>query len=299
VHIPVIGCRFVTHGLCDCIYSEQMIPRMMNRQREKLINVEQRHRDAMAEQEEQPEEVEQDPSADASAERADDPTDDEPAKLDPSADEPAEAPADAPAADEPAAVEQKEEAPKEEVKEEPAKEAPPKKKKKKRKRKQTLGTPAEMAWRRISAKNQSEINWYLMKLDGKVGATSDLAFVQEGSGGAAEMVEFLKDKAKNIMFGLLMCVTTDDSKSVRGKFIYLRVVGSKVKMMSKAKLTPTLGKIDDQFPCKHLTLDINEDAANELKPEKLATELLRVGGAHKPDVMSFGPDQEVEVKSLK
>lgn len=46
-------------------------------------------------------------------------------------------------------------------------------------------------------------------------------------------------------------------------------------------------------------LDINENCADDLKPEKMATELLRVGGAHKPDTMNFGPDQDVDVKSLK
>ena len=39
-----------------------------------------------------------------------------------------------------------------------------------------------------------------MKLDGKVGAASELAFVAEGNGGAAEIVKFLKDK-KNEMYG--------------------------------------------------------------------------------------------------
>ena len=35
-----------------------------------------------------------------------------------------------------------------------------------------------------------------------------------------------------------------------------------------------------------------------MQPNKLAKELLRVGGAHKPDKISFGPDQDVDVKSM-
>eukprot|EP01084_Bolivina_argentea_P129080 228040_1 len=112
------------------------------------------------------------------------------------------------------------------------------------------------------------------------------------------MMEFLKTQEKAILFCLLKCTTTDDSKSVRGKFIYLRFIGSKVGAMVKAKLTPTLGKIDDNFPCKHLTLDLNEKCEDDLSPTKLATELLRVGGAHKPDRMAFGPNQVVNVKDL-
>jgi len=216
-----------------------------------------------------------------------------------------EAPADeAPAEAAPVEPEEvKEEAPVEEPKEEEAsveeakEDAKPKKKGrkkgKKKRRKKTLGNAAESAWQKISAKNQESINWYLMKLDGKVGATSDLALVQEGNGGAAELVEFLKTQKKGILFGLLMCVTNDDSGSKRSKFIYIRFVGSGVKMMSKAKLTPTLGAIDDQFPCKHLTLDVaDEDCAETLNPRKMAQELLRVGGGHKPSTMSFGPNQE-------
>ena len=45
-------------------------------------------------------------------------------------------------------------------------------------------------------------------------------------------------------------------------------------------------------------MDINEKCAEDLQPEKLAKELLRVGGAHKPDKMSFGPDQEVDVTNM-
>eukprot|EP00487_Bulimina_marginata_P005332 TRINITY_DN23113_c0_g1_i1.p1 TRINITY_DN23113_c0_g1~~TRINITY_DN23113_c0_g1_i1.p1 ORF type:complete len:140 (+),score=15.81 TRINITY_DN23113_c0_g1_i1:105-524(+) len=132
-----------------------------------------------------------------------------------------------------------------------------------------------------------------MKLAGKVGSTTTLTLVKEGSGGAAEIVDFLKDKEKSIMFGLLKCVTTDNAKSVRAKFIYLRIIGSKVKTMSKAKLTPSTGKIGDQFPCKHLTIDLSEDCADTLDPDGLTKELLRVGGAHKPDLFNFGPDQVV------
>merc|ERR1712048_137674 len=191
--------------------------------------------------------------------------------------------------------EQKEEAPKqEEEKEEPkTEEAPKKKKGKKKKKKKTAASgddESDEYWQKLSKKGSS-INWYCMKLAGKVGTTDKLQFVQEGEGGASEIVEFLKDKEKNIMFLLLKCITTDDAKSVRAKFLYLRMIGSGVKTMQKAKLTGSVGKIDGRFPCKHLTIDISEKCADDLEPKKLVKELLRVGGAHKPDKMSFGPDQ--------
>merc|ERR1712154_112487 len=224
------------------------------------------------------------------------------ANMDPIPDEPVDDEEEAPKTEEPPKEEEVKEAPKEEA---PKQEPPKKKTKKKGKKKKSSNNSNDgndeglEMWKKISAKKGSEINWYLMKLKGKVGKSTDLTFVKEGSGGAAEIVEFLKEHEKSIMFGLLKCITTDDGKSVRGKFIYIRFIGSKVKTMSKAKLTPSLGKIDDNFPCKHLTVDITEKCADDLAPKNLAKELLRVGGAHKPDTMSFGPDQDVDVKSLK
>eukprot|EP01083_Nonionella_stella_P157397 511010_1 len=172
-----------------------------------------------------------------------------------------------------------------------------KKKKKKKSSKSEDSGEAQTVWKKLS-KQESSINWYLLKLDGKPGKTTNLTFVKEGDGGAAEIADFLKEESKAVYFGLLKCVTTDDSKSVRGKFIYLRFIGSGVKSITKAKLTTSLGKIDDQFPCKHLSLDINEKCADDLTPKKLAVELLRVGGAHKPDKMVFGPNQEIIAKDL-
>ena len=97
------------------------------------------------------------------------------------------------------------------------------------------------------------------------------------------MVGYLKGESKSIIFALLKCKTIDDSQSVRFKFIFVRFVGSGVRFMDKAKLTPTLGKISDCFPVKHLSLDAYEDSCeHKLNPRKLARELLRIGGAHKP-----------------
>merc|ERR1712190_556948 len=120
---------------------------------------------------------------------------------------------------------------KEEPKEEPKAEVAPKKKKKRKKKAAASGDDESDAyWQKLSKKG-SEINWYCLKLAGKVGTTDKLQFVQEGSGGASEIVDFLKDKEKAIVFILLKCITTDDAKSVRAKFIFLRVIGSAVKTM--------------------------------------------------------------------
>lgn len=225
----------------------------------------------------------------------------------------AEAVADAePEAEEVPAVEEdpkeeesKDEPKVEEAKEEAPKEEPKKKKGKKKKRKKKAavdgdGAVAQTYWDKISVKNQKNLNWYVLKLAGKVGTTTDLEFVAEGNGGAKELVEFFANEKQNksILFALLQCVTTDDAKSVRSKFVYFRFIGSGVKTITKAKMTTYLGKIDDHFPCKHLTMNINEKCEEDMEPKKMATELLRIGGAHKPDTISFGAGQDVDVDSL-
>ena len=60
-----------------------------------------------------------------------------------------------------------------------------------------------------------------------------------------------------------------------------------VKFMQKAKLTPNLGQIADQFAVKHLSKDADEDM-KDFTSEKLAKEFLRIGGAHKPARYDFG-----------
>jgi len=272
---------------------------------------------AAAEQEEQPAEQEnaaedaqeEQPAADdeAAAEPAEDAAEAEAeAPAEAVEEAPADAAEDAPAADEAPAAEEapKEEEAKDEPKAEEVKEEPKKKKGKKKKKKKAAsggdGAVASEYWDKISVKNQRDLDWYVLKLAGKVGSTTDLEFVAEGTGGAKALVEFFanEDQKKSILFALLRCVTTDSAKSVRSKFIYFRFIGSGVKTITKAKMTTYLGKIDDHFPCKHLTMNINEKCADDMAPKKMATELLRIGGAHKPDTISFGTDQDVDVKSL-
>mmetsp|Transcript_21603 Transcript_21603/g.34682 ORF Transcript_21603/g.34682 Transcript_21603/m.34682 type:complete len:261 (-) Transcript_21603:156-938(-) len=258
----------------------------------------------MAEQEEEQPQAEPQQEEEQQQEAA--AADEEPAADDAPAVDDAPAPADDEAADA-APQEQAEEAvAAEEVKEEPKDEPKPAPKKKGNKKKKKGGggdsgasEDAQALWDEISSKKGTDMNWYALELSGKIGASTNLKEVSRGTGGALEIIEFVKDKANNILFILLKAVTTDDSKSVRTKFIFIRLIGSGVATMKKAKITPSLGKIGDSFPCKHLTLDLSENCEADITPEKLARELLRVGGAHKPDLISFGPGQDIDVKSYK
>jgi len=64
--------------------------------------------------------------------------------------------------------------------------------------------------------------------------------------------------------------------------------------MKKAKLTPSLGKIGQEFPVKHLTFDLNEELVH-FDANNLLKEFLRVGGGEKTEKYEFGPGQNMEM----
>jgi hypothetical protein len=143
----------------------------------------------------------------------------------------------------------------------------------------------ESAWKEISHDSPS-INWYLFSVDKKM----DLTFKKAGNDGLEGFSKFLQNSPSELLFGLLRVNSNDRGGSKRAKFVYVRFVGGSVNVMQKAKLTPKLGKIGDAFPVKHMTYDLTEDLGN-FTIEALAKEMLRVGGAHKPDSYDFGPNQ--------
>lgn len=132
-------------------------------------------------------------------------------------------------------------------------------------------------------------NYVVAKLTDSSKGKDGLEAIYVGTGGLNELKEKLADHEKDIMFFLLLVNTVDEEGSSRAKFLYGRFVGSKVPFMQKAKLTPQLGDIADQFQVKHVSMDADEEMKG-WQPEALAKEFLRIGGAHKPSQYVFGPD---------
>jgi len=132
-------------------------------------------------------------------------------------------------------------------------------------------------------------NWMVTNLTDAKKGKDGLVMEKVGSGGLNELKAFVQDKKSNIMFFLLRVNTYDDEGSSRAKFIYGRFMGTGVKFMQKAKLTPKLGEIADEFQVKHLSRDADEEM-KDWDPETLGKEFLRIGGAHKPSKYDFGPN---------
>jgi len=137
-------------------------------------------------------------------------------------------------------------------------------------------------------------NWLLTKLTDAKKGKDGLVVDSVGTGGLNELKEKLKGNKSDIMFFLLRVNTYDNEGSSRAKFIYGRFMGTGVKFMQKAKLTPKLGEIADEFQVKHLSRDADEDM-KDWDPETLGKEFLRIGGAHKPSKYDFGPNAVYDV----
>ena len=118
-------------------------------------------------------------------------------------------------------------------------------------------------------------------------ANGKLKFDKCGNDGISELQTYLKDQADQIIFALLRVNSLDKSNSIRAKFVFFRFLGSKVGVMTKAKLNPQKETIQNQFPVRHMDVNISEDLKG-CDIESLSKEFLRIGGAHKPDKYDYG-----------
>jgi len=144
-------------------------------------------------------------------------------------------------------------------------------------------------WKGVS-RDDNAFNWYLLTVD----KSQKLEYVSRGNGGLKELQVYLKNKDTEVYFGLLRVNSVDKNKSKRAKFVHIRFIGTKVPVMKKAKLTPSLGKIGQEFPVKHLTFDLNEELVH-FDANNLLKEFLRVGGGEKTEKYEFGPGQNMEM----
>jgi len=141
--------------------------------------------------------------------------------------------------------------------------------------------------------NNPTINWFSAKLADPKLKVTDLVMDKAGKGGLNELRQQMMQEKDFIVFFMLRVDTEDDEGSSRAKFVYGRFVGTGVKFMQKAKLTPNLGAIADKFQVKHLSKDADE-SMKDWTAETLGKEFLRIGGAHKPKRYIFGPDAVFE-----
>eukprot|EP01084_Bolivina_argentea_P280915 480507_1 len=110
-------------------------------------------------------------------------------------------------------------------------------------------------WDQIGDAN-GNINFYITEFVRK--PKHALNFFKDGNGGLAELCSVLQEHNNKPLFGILKVVFYDDNQSPYVKFIYFKYVPTRVPVMTKGHLTPRLGKIELQFPVKHLAYMIDE-----------------------------------------
>jgi len=129
----------------------------------------------------------------------------------------------------------------------------------------------------------------------KTNKTCSVELLGEGEGGLAEIGQQLKQYPDRAIFGVIKVKFFDEMATKKGspyvKFIYFRFLGTKVNVMTKGFLTPRLGSIDDVFPVKHLSYDIDENLT-KFDQKTIANDFLRVSD-NKVEASSFdfGPNQ--------
>merc|ERR1712048_1082392 len=118
----------------------------------------------------------------------------------------------------------------------------------------------------------------------------------------ATFLEVLKENQAKVLRGIFRIQTNDESNSVRSKMIYVKILGSGVKVMQKAKLASAASNIDDFFATKHVTIDIeahDDSDFDVFKPTPIVKQLLSAGGAHKPTFVKLGAtDDYLKISDL-
>jgi len=116
--------------------------------------------------------------------------------------------------------------------------------------------------------DSNPVNWMLAKhVDGNPDL---LSFFRSGTGGAAEMSQYLSDA--EVMYGLVRFTeTVDMSETI--KFAYIRWVGEKVSFVKRGKFGVVHGSVEKYFQPYHGNIDIDrkEDVTEEALIKRLQT----------------------------
>jgi len=159
----------------------------------------------------------------------------------------------------------------------------------------------QKSWEKLS-KGKTEANWVAVEFK-KVNKDTSLELMGQGEGGLDEISQKLQQFPEKVIFGVIKVKFYDEMAAQKGspyvKFIYFRFLGTKVSVMTKGFLTPRLGSIDELFPVKHLSYDIDENLT-KFDQKSIATDFLRVSD-NKVEASSFdfGPNQVYQSQNQK
>ncbi|KAI0298709.1 actin depolymerizing protein [Multifurca ochricompacta] len=121
--------------------------------------------------------------------------------------------------------------------------------------------------------NKSDTNWVL--IDYESDRSDKLVVTAKGTGGLAELQEKL-DPAK-ASFAYVRVTYSNDKESRREKFILVAWIGSKCKVMRKAKVSVHTADVKSVFHA--YSIDVAAREKDDLKEEPIVVRLRKAGGA--------------------
>lgn len=149
--------------------------------------------------------------------------------------------------------------------------------------------------------------WMLMQLK-----QNELQLIQTGKNGYCEMVTQLDQN--EIMFGILVILakdncnnsnnnsttgtsTSENNVSIRRRYVFFTFTGSHVSPFQTAQQAIHGPEIQALFP--GVTIHMEADASlSTFTQKKIAQQLLKSTGAHAPNRISFGPNDEHSISEL-
>jgi hypothetical protein len=165
----------------------------------------------------------------------------------------------------------------------------------------SLNESLSNAWQQLQQSNTNGINWMLMKFQ-----QNELQLVNTGKSGYCEMVTQLEQN--EIMFGIIVILAKDacsengddnptNNVSVRRRYVFFTFTGSHVSAFQTAQQAILGPEIQALFP--GISIHMEADASlSSFTQKKIALRLLQSNGAHAPNRIHFGPNDEHVIADL-
>lgn len=111
-------------------------------------------------------------------------------------------------------------------------------------------------------------------------------------GGLSALKQELNNRFAQRCFAILRCQTRDDHGHEGDKFVYIRFLTNECPVLLKAKITPYMGQIDAAVGHFCMTIEADEYFEEEITPEIISKEIVRLAGSDKPHWIYFGDGHE-------
>ncbi|KZO94180.1 actin depolymerizing protein [Calocera viscosa TUFC12733] len=121
--------------------------------------------------------------------------------------------------------------------------------------------------------DKSDTNWLLLSYEG---AKSDkLVLSSTGKGGLKELAEALDDT--QAQFAYARVTYSNDTQSVRSKFVLVTWIGPGTRVMRKAKVSVQAADVKRALPA--YSIDVPAQERKDLEEEPIVVKLRKAGGA--------------------